>query len=67
MPTWFKTDTYVPYLLCNTTSNNGSGIVWMRGQATVNSSLSGKLAMECVLLLIGFTTNDLGDYICFEK
>ncbi|KAL5487277.1 hypothetical protein EMCRGX_G019860 [Ephydatia muelleri] len=66
--TLFKTATYVAYLLCNTTSNNGSGIVWMRGQVTVNSSLTEKLATNGVLLLInGFTTNDLGVYTCFDS
>ncbi|KAL5487276.1 hypothetical protein EMCRGX_G019858 [Ephydatia muelleri] len=68
MATLFKTVTYVAYLLCNTTSNNGSGIIWMRGQVTVNSSLTEKLAMNGVLLLINdFTTNDLGDYTCFDS
>ena len=68
MATLIKTNAYVAYLLCNITSNNGSGIVWMRGQVAVNSSLTEKLAMSGVLLLINdFTTNDLGVYTCFDS
>lgn len=68
MATLIKTEVYVAYLICNTTSNNGSGIVWMRGQVAVNSSLTEKLATNGVRLLInGFATNDLGNYICFDS
>ena len=63
-----RVQSYVAYLLCNTSSNNGSGVSW-KGQGTVNANFIQKPATNGKLLFVSnYTANtEEGIYTCVDS
>ena len=64
----FRVQSFVAYLLCNTTSSNGSSVSW-KWQGTVNARLIQKPATNGKLLFVSnYTVNTKeGIYICVDS